>query len=58
MLGTSTRISNELMNLGLRPLGWLAEAGSPQFGVLYESTSIAAVYGTICSLVWKPWGQP
>ena len=27
-------------------------------GALYESTSIAAVYGTICSLVWEPWGQP
>ena len=27
-------------------------------GAPYESTSIAAVYGTICSLVWEPWGQP
>jgi hypothetical protein len=27
-------------------------------GVLYESTSIAAVYGTICSLLWESWGSP
>jgi hypothetical protein len=27
-------------------------------GALYESTSIAAVYGTISSLVWGPWGSP
>ena len=25
-------------------------------GALYESTSIAAVYGTICSLVWGTMG--
>jgi hypothetical protein len=27
-------------------------------GALYESTSIAAVYGTICSLVWESRGSP
>ncbi len=45
---------------GLRgPLGWLGEEGSPQFGgALYEGTSIAAVYGTTCSLVWESWGSP
>ncbi len=26
-------------------------------GALYESASIAAVYGTICSLVWETWGR-
>ena len=47
MLGTSKRISNAWRNLGLRPLGWLGEAGSPQFGMLptTSGTSIAAVYG-------------
>ena len=54
MLGTSTRTSDVVINLGLKPLRWLREVGSPQFGVqgdLYESTSNAAVYGTDCSLV-------
>ncbi len=36
MLGTSTRTSDVLINLGLNPLRWLREVGSPspQFGVL------------------------
>jgi len=34
VLGTSTRTSNVLINLGLKPLRWLREVGSPQFGVL------------------------
>ncbi len=34
MLGTSTRTSNVLINLGLKPLRWLREVGSPQFGLL------------------------
>ena len=34
MLGTSTRTSDVLINLGLNPLRWLREAESPQFGVL------------------------
>jgi hypothetical protein len=27
-------------------------------GALYESASIAAVYGTVCSLLWESWGRP
>ena len=34
MLGTSTRTSDVLINLGLNPLRRLREVGSPQFGVL------------------------
>ena len=34
MLGTSTRTSDVLINLGLNPLRWLREVESPQFGVL------------------------
>ena len=34
MLGTSTRTSDVLINLGLSPLRRLREVGSPQFGVL------------------------
>ncbi len=47
MLGTSTRISSALRNLGLRPLGWLAEAGSPQFagGALYETHERISIAG-------------
>jgi hypothetical protein len=34
VLGTSTRTSDVLINLGLNPLRRLREVGSPQFGVL------------------------
>ena len=34
VLGTSTRTSDVLINLGLNPLRWLREVESPQFGVL------------------------
>ncbi len=39
-----------VINLGLKPLGWLGEAGSP---LLYEGTSesiAGAVYGTVVRL--------
>ncbi len=56
MLGTSTCPSDVLINLGLNPLTrWLREVLVPRKptvrGALCESTSIAAVYGTDCSLV-------
>ena len=52
MLGTSTCTSDVLINLGLNPLRWLREVRkSTVRGALCESTSIAAVYGTDCSLV-------
>ncbi len=50
--GTSTRASGVLINLGLKN-SQMAKGGgkSTVRGALYESTSIAAVYGTDCSLV-------
>ena len=53
MLGTSTRTSDVLINLGLNPLRSMVKGGrkSTVRGALCESTSIAAVYGTDCSLV-------
>ncbi len=63
MLGTSTRFS-KLSGLGMiksrTEASRMVRGGrkSKVRDALYESTSIAAVYGTIHSLVWESWASP
>ena len=61
MLGTYTRFSKGMIKSRTDSEASRVVRGgrkSTVRGALYESTSIAAVYGTICSLVWESWGSP
>ena len=59
MLGTSTRFSKGMIK-SRTEASRMVRGGrkSSVRGAPHESTSIAAVYGTICSLVWESWGSP
>jgi len=58
VLGTSTRTSDVLINLGLNPLRRLREVGSLQFGVLFArappSPRCTALTAASCETMGRP----
>ena len=59
MLGTSTLFSKGMIKSRTEASRMVRGGRKPTVrAALYESTSIAAVYGTIYSLVWESWGSP